>query len=92
MPLTKQIPISQIVIDNLPINLKTLSLIDYIRNNPNIILPPITVQIIANGKYKLKDGRYRYLAFKMLEISMINAKVQNKKLLPLKLGNIRLTT
>lgn len=77
MPLTKQIPISQIVIDNLPINLKTLSLIDYIRNNPNIILPPITIQIIANGKYKLKDGRHRYLAFKMLEISMINAKVQD---------------
>lgn len=77
MPLTKQIPISQIVIDNLPINLKTLSLIDYIRNNPNIILPPITVQVIANGKYKLKDGRHRYLAFKMLEISMINAKIQD---------------
>lgn len=77
MPLIKQIPISQIIVDKLPINLSTLSLIDYIRDNPNIILPPIKVQIVADGKYKLKDGRHRYLAFKMLEIPIINAKIIN---------------
>ena len=77
MKLIKQIPISQIVVDKLPINLSTLSLIDYIRDNPNIILPPITVQILTDDKYKLKDGRHRYLAFKMLEIPNIIAKIVN---------------
>lgn len=77
MKLIKQIPINQIVVDKLPINLSTLSLIDYIRNNPNIILPPITVQLLTDGKYKLKDGRHRYLAFKMLQIPNIIAKIVN---------------
>ena len=79
MKQTKKIHISQIIVDKLPINLKTLSLIDYIRNYPNIILAPITVELLSDGKYKLKNGRHRYLAFKMLEIPLIIAKIINSQ-------------
>ncbi len=80
MRVTKLINISEIIVDKYSISPKTLALVDYIRNEEGnhigvcILLPPIKVQKLENGQYKLKDGRHRVTAFKLLGIKMITAK------------------
>lgn len=68
----ESISISTIVIDRFPINPSTLNLIDYIRDGGDV--PPIQVIKIRNGRYKIKDGRHRVLAYKLIGIDKIEAK------------------
>lgn len=71
----KEINISNIKVDNYPLNLSTLKLVDHIRKNGYKNLPPIAVVLNKNGQYLIKDGRHRVTAFKLLEIKTIKAKV-----------------
>ena len=64
--------ISLIKVDRYPMNIKTLNLIDYIRNGGEI--PPIKVVKLPKGGYMIKDGRHRLLAYRMLGLSKIKAK------------------
>ena len=66
------IDISLIKVDKYPMNIKTLKLIDYMRNGGEV--PPIKVVKLPKGGYMIKDGRHRLLAHKMLGLSKIKAK------------------
>jgi ParB-like chromosome segregation protein Spo0J len=66
------IDIQLIKVDRYPINPKTLSLIDYIRNGGEI--PPIKVVKLPKGGFMIKDGRHRLVAYKMLGKTKIKAK------------------
>lgn len=57
----------------LPLNPTTLALIDYLRKGGSV--PPIRLAIDKNGQARIKDGRHRYLAFKMLGRKTIKALV-----------------
>ena len=74
MRVIKLIPVSNIIIDRYSISPETLNLVDFIRNNNNLELSPIKVQKLSNGQYKLKDGRHRVTAFKLLGLKEIKAK------------------
>lgn len=66
------IDISLIKVDRYPMNVKTLNLIDYMRNGGEV--PPIKVVKLPKGGYMIKDGRHRLLAHRMLGLSKIKAK------------------
>lgn len=77
MKIIKEILIESILIDKLPINPDVLELVDFLRNGGEI--PPIKLQICPNGGYKLKDGRHRVCAYKLLGIKTIYAKISIKQ-------------
>jgi ParB-like chromosome segregation protein Spo0J len=66
------IKIESILWDKLPINPSVLELVDFLRGGGKI--PPIKLQLSSDGGYKLKDGRHRVAAFKLLGIREIEAK------------------
>lgn len=73
MRVTRLIPIDQIVMDKWPLNRSTLSLVKHIERVGN--LPrPIKVQNLYNGKFKIKNGRHRVTALKLLGYKSIEAK------------------
>ena len=72
MRVEKEISIQQINMDHHPINPQTLSLVDYLRSGGEI--PAIKVQQIDNGRFRIKDGRHRITAFKLLGKQKIKAK------------------
>jgi len=72
----KTVKIESILIDKLPINPTVLNLIDYLRSGGEI--PPVHLQKSEAGGYKLKDGRHRICAFKLLGIKEIKAKINIK--------------
>lgn len=71
MKTKKHILIESILIDKLPINPTVLALVDHIRNGG--LIPPIKLQKSNKGGYKLKDGRHRVCALKLLGIKEIEA-------------------
>lgn len=79
MRLIKYIDISQIIIDHYPMNPSTLALIEYLVIGGKI--PPIKVAKLQNGRFLIKDGRHRVLAYKLLGIKKIKAKFSEKSLL-----------
>lgn len=80
MRVVKEILIESILIDKLPINLSVLELVDFIRMGG--IVPPIHVEISINGGYRIKDGRHRVCAYKLLGRKTIKARVSiNKKIM-----------
>jgi len=64
--------VALIKMDRYPMNLSTLRLIDYLRKGGKV--PAIKVAKLQNGKYIIRDGRHRVLAYKMLEIPKIRAR------------------
>lgn len=72
MRIIKLINISEIIVDRYSISPETLNIVDFIRGGG--IVPPIKVQMFGSGQYKLKDGRHRVTAFKLLGIKQIEAK------------------
>ncbi len=71
----RYIHISNIKIDNMPINPKTLDLAMKIYNgeiNPDA-LAPIRVVKLPQGQYLIRDGRHRVVAFKLNGIQKIKA-------------------
>jgi hypothetical protein len=73
MKIIKEILIESILIDKLPINPSVLALVDHIRSGGK--MPAIHVEISKNGGYKIKDGRHRVCAYKLLGIKLINARI-----------------
>lgn len=72
----KEILIESIYWDKLPINPTVLSLVDFLRSGGKV--PPIHLQKGSEGGYKLRDGRHRVAAFKLLGLKTIEAKVNLK--------------
>lgn len=72
MRVSRLIPMSQIQCDFLPIGPKTLALIKHIEKGGSV--PPVKVQFNGKGQWKIKNGRHRFLAFKMLGIQFIPAR------------------
>lgn len=75
MKIVESVLIESITFDKLPINPSVLSLVDYIKGGGDV--PPIKLQLNGNGGYKLKDGRHRLCAFKLLGYTEIKAKFSN---------------
>ena len=63
--------IDGILFDQLPINESVLNLVFFIMSGGEI--PPIKVQKVKNG-WKLKDGRHRVAALKLLGKKVVFAK------------------
>jgi ParB-like chromosome segregation protein Spo0J len=76
MRIEKEIYIQHIVIDHLPMNPSTLNLIDHLRNGGKI--PAIKVARLPDGKYLIRDGRHRLLAYLLLGRKKIKARYSNK--------------
>ena len=72
MRVKKSIEIANIIVDSYSISPETLSLVDFIREGGSI--PAIKVQMLEHGQYKLKNGRHRITAYKLLGIKQIEAK------------------
>jgi ParB-like chromosome segregation protein Spo0J len=72
------IKIESILWDKLPINPSVLELVDFLREGGKI--PPIKLQSCSKGGYKLRDGRHRIAAFKLLGIKEIEARFSVKEL------------
>jgi len=68
------VPVSLIDCNNLPINKKTLIFALEMKIG-GVIFPPVKLERIASGRYKLRDGRHRFSAHKLLERNTIRAKV-----------------
>ncbi len=64
MRIYKDLLIRNIKVDRHPINLRTLLLLEDIKKNG--LFKPIKVQCLGNGSYKIKDGRHRITAHKLL--------------------------
>lgn len=70
MRVIKDIPISNIVVDRIPLN-RTLGLVKHLEQGGTV--PPIKVEY-KDGTYILKDGRHRVAAYKLLGRRFISAK------------------
>jgi len=64
--------VGQIKMDRYPLNPATLSLIRYLEANGSV--PPIKIVKLKSGGYRIKNGRHRITAFKMLGRKKIKAK------------------
>lgn len=78
MRIIKYIDISQIIIDHYPMNPSTLALIEYLVVGGKI--PPIKVTRLQNGRFQIRNGRHRILAYKLLGLKKIQAKFSEKPL------------
>lgn len=67
----EHLPLCSIKIDREPIGPKTLALVDFLRNGGTV--PPIHVMLEA-GVYRIRDGRHRCLAYKLLGRTTIEAR------------------
>jgi hypothetical protein len=88
MRVTRLLDLSAIKMDRWPLNQDTLRLINFLQQNPLAHLNPIKVQDMGNGLFKIKDGRHRVLAYKMMGRLKIEAKygVKTQKACPCKRG------
>lgn len=60
---TREIPVGAIRVDRMPFE-RVLSLVDFLRKGGKV--PPIRVQKLSNGQYRILDGRHRWMAHKLL--------------------------
>lgn len=72
MRTTKHINLVNIEVDNHPLNPSTLELVDYLREGG--LVPAIKVIKTSTGSYKIRDGRHRVTAYKLLGRDKILAK------------------
>lgn len=71
MRVLADIPIAQVVVDRSPMA-RTLGLVRHLEAGGTV--PPIHVKLLANGRYRILDGRHRILAFKLLQRTTITAR------------------
>jgi uncharacterized ParB-like nuclease family protein len=71
------IKMSTIMIDHLPLN--PTGLATTVAMMEGVKMPPIKVVQLEDGRNKIKDGRHRYLAHKLLGKETIWAKVSKKE-------------
>jgi len=72
----QKIPIHLIDVDRLPLEPTSLQYANAIRKGN--IFPPIKVAKLKNGRFKILDGRHRFLAHKLNGKQFIIAKFSNK--------------
>ena len=73
----ESIPVALIDSTNIPINKKALIFALEMKVG-NSIFPPVKVERTSNGRFKLRDGRHRLAAHKLLERGTIRARVSNR--------------
>ena len=73
----REIPIAQIAVDRIPLNPTGLACACAVRQG--IPMPPIKVVQTRSGNYRIKDGRHRYLAYKLNGKAKIYAQVSKEK-------------
>jgi len=59
----KSIPISNIIMDRYPFK-RVLDLVVFLSNGG--VVPPIKLTLREDGTYKIRDGRHRVMAYKLL--------------------------
>lgn len=64
MRVVRAIPVTQVVYDRLPLNPTGLATTQALADG--VEMPPIHVEVLPNGRYKVRDGRHRLLAHKLL--------------------------
>lgn len=64
MRVIRSVSIGSIQMDRHPLNPSTLSLIKFLEGGGDV--PPIHVQRLSGGNYKICDGRHRVTAFRLL--------------------------
>lgn len=69
------VKVRNIIVDKYPINKATLDLVFYLMSGGEV--PAIKLQKLDCGQYKIKDGRHRVTAFKLLGWDIIKAKCSN---------------
>tara|TARA_Y100000310_G_scaffold71589_1_gene67459 strand:+ start:949 stop:1212 length:264 start_codon:yes stop_codon:yes gene_type:complete len=74
--ITKQINLNQIEIDRLPLNSTGLDTTHALING--IEMPPIKIQNLGKGRFRIKDGRHRYLAHMLTNQKTILAKFSTR--------------
>lgn len=72
MRIMKEIPISQICIDRIPLKLKSLQYAQDMRKGD--LFPPIHVKVLPQGGFRILDGRHRWTAAKLIGKETILAK------------------
>ena len=73
----REIPIAKIAFDRIPLNPTGLACACAVRQG--IPMPPIKVVQTRSGKYRIKDGRHRYLAYKLTGKTHIYARVSKER-------------
>lgn len=63
MRILKEIPICSILLDRIPLQSRTLSLVRFLEGGNSV--PPIHIQKM-NGHFKILDGRHRVTAYRLL--------------------------
>lgn len=78
MRIIKQIPVDLIEIDRIPLGTRSLKYANSLMSGS--IFPPIKVAKLKSGRYRMIDGRHRFLAHKMCEMKNIKAKFSTRVL------------
>ena len=76
MRITKTIPTHLIDIDRMPIHTKTLQYAICMQQGD--VFPPVKLAKLSNGRYKLMDGRHRYLATRLNDRRLILGKFSDQ--------------
>jgi len=71
MKVESEILIESLIVDRLPVNNEVLQLVFFLMSGG--IVPPIHVQKVNDG-WRVRDGRHRVAAYKLLGLKTINAK------------------
>lgn len=66
------IAVSEIEVDRLPVGKRTLSLANHLAAGG--LVPPVHVEPIGNGRFRILDGRHRTLAHRLVERRKILAR------------------
>lgn len=74
--LVMQINVGNIEMDRYPLNPTTLDLIKFLEAGGTV--PPIKIAKQVTGRFKIRDGRHRLTAFKLLGRKTIEAKFSTK--------------
>ena len=81
MRIKKEINMSLIDIDRMPINPATLQYAN--RMTQGDIFPAVKLQSLPGGRFRLLDGRHRFVAFKLLGRSNILAQYSTRLIINL---------
>ncbi len=67
------IPLANIKVDSLPLNPASYACAKAVERG--VEMPPIRVELLSNGQYLIKDGRHRFVAFRLNGRTHIRAHV-----------------
>ena len=76
MRIEKEVSINLIDIDRVPLGNRTLQYACYMERGD--VFPPIHLQSLVNGRFRLLDGRHRFVACKLLDKVKILSRFSTK--------------